>query len=592
MKETDFSMDYSMEDGKSIRKEMPYYLLAALLIAGHFAFMVYYFQPGISGPDTQGYFKQAELIADRGQTWFELESPLQYVGRHWLKADNNRYYSRYPAGFPLILAAAYKIGGPDMALLMNPLFTSLSLLGLFLICRRLMGPGWAIAAIVAMGVNPLAITHAYWGGAHAATSFFLIWGTYLLMVWSETLSPWIAFFTGLAWGIIPTIRYAETLYGLAVGVFILLHIRCGKKAVQSIATALAGASIPVLIMVINNKISLGTFRSPAYDLGFPLFSWQYFLEHAQSYIDVTLTQGAGFFAVLGLAGITTLCIQPDTRKIGLLFALLVIPITILYMSYYFQSGDRFLLPIFYIYVVAGLWFMKSIAEFHSKQALAVTAMVLILTIAYNVPGSIRIARQDKNMNMATAMVGQAASKNIESGAVVIASSSVQQQLDYLGKWHLADESYVLNTYGDDNYTFNPFTSLQKWNQQNRPVYWIGSLTEIKNQVPKEKKVEVIADIDLSQIKDDESGSRRGGMRGPGQGMPGMPGGGRGQGPGGPGMGFDRMGGPQPGGMGLPPRGMMGGPGGGRQGGGAPGSPASTPRGKLTIVKLIAQENSK
>ena len=55
-----------------------------LLVAGHFLFLALFFRPAISTPDANGYMAQARLIAREGRTDIVVESPVQYVGDHWM----------------------------------------------------------------------------------------------------------------------------------------------------------------------------------------------------------------------------------------------------------------------------------------------------------------------------------------------------------------------------------------------------------------------------------------------------------------------------------------------------------------------------
>ncbi len=604
--------------GKNTNGKQAIYLsIAVILVIGHFIFLFSHFEPGISGPDTHGYFKQAELIANHGRTWFDLDSPLQYTNFHWLKTDENRFYSRYPAGFPLILAIVYKLGGPSAAMLVNPILTSLSLLGLYLLCRLWIGGVWGLVAVLVMAINSVANVHAFWGGSHPAIAFFLIWGLYLLARWSDRPSMQLALLAGLCLGMIPTIRYAETLFGVGAGLFLVLHWNLGAKYIKTSIAAMAGASIPIFCMLINNKISLGTFTTSAYDLGHPLFTWQYFKDHAVSYIDMILSTGAGFFGPLGLLGITILCTRRETWRIGVLFAAILLPITLLYMAYYFGTGDRFLLPTFYLYAIAGVWLLKMISEFHSKGAYAATVVIVALTAVCDLPDSIRSLSRFQYSNGATATMGQAASEYIEPGSIVIAAQSIHQQLDYLGQWRLADESFLdsRNMRRMRDRSTAPLKDLDVWRTPDRSIYWIGNKDDIEDRIPEEDQYEVVAEIDLRQPEPENDSSRhermgRGGKGrnqrgGPGM-MPGGPMSGMVRGgmrPGGmrPGdMGLDNMGprGMRPGDMGpggrpgmdVRMRGMRGGRG-GRPGGGGPGGMFSVPSGKLAIVKWTRSSES-
>jgi len=147
-------------NGIQHRRKIPFTLLVFLLSIIHFVFLLAHFEPAISTPDAQGYFAQAKLIAKEGKTYLEPESILQYIGPHWLHTSENRYFTTFPPGFPAILAVIYEIFGPKATLLVNPLMVSLSLLGLFLVCRLWIGEGWALLAAALMAVNPFANEHA------------------------------------------------------------------------------------------------------------------------------------------------------------------------------------------------------------------------------------------------------------------------------------------------------------------------------------------------------------------------------------------------------------------------------------------------
>ncbi|MCK4256434.1 hypothetical protein KAX35_06075, partial [candidate division WOR-3 bacterium] len=179
------NVEITIESGTQYRRKIPFTLLALLLILVHFVFLLIFFEPAISTPDAQGYFAQARLIARQGKTYLEPESILQYIGPHWLYKGDNHYFTTFPPGFPAILAVVYKIFGPKAALLVNPLMFSLSLLGLFLLCRLWVGKGWALLAVALMAVNHFANEHALFGDSHTAIIFFLIWALFFLALWAK-----------------------------------------------------------------------------------------------------------------------------------------------------------------------------------------------------------------------------------------------------------------------------------------------------------------------------------------------------------------------------------------------------------------------
>src|SRR5947207_3390143 len=119
-------------------------LVYSLLIYNNFA-------PAITEPDDNGYFAQGTLLAQTGHTWFKPESDAQYIGMHWLVTPGEQYISRYPPGLAVVIAAVYKLFGYKASLLVNPGLSVLAQIGMFLLARRLVSTGWALAATALLG---------------------------------------------------------------------------------------------------------------------------------------------------------------------------------------------------------------------------------------------------------------------------------------------------------------------------------------------------------------------------------------------------------------------------------------------------------
>ena len=105
----------------------PLYVALAITVL-HFLWLAWHRAPAIMSPDANGYVVQARLIAEEGRTGFAASSPAQYIGMHWLRTESGVYHSRYPAGLPLLFAAAWKAGGLSAALWINPLLASATVL--------------------------------------------------------------------------------------------------------------------------------------------------------------------------------------------------------------------------------------------------------------------------------------------------------------------------------------------------------------------------------------------------------------------------------------------------------------------------------
>lgn len=495
-------------------QKFPFILFAFLLTAIHFIFLMVHFEPAISTPDAHGYFTQAKLIAKHGKTYLEPESIVQYIGPHWHHVGDNHYYTTFPPGLPTILGVVYKIFGPKAALLVNPLMASMVLLGLFLLCRLLIGEGWGLLAAALMSVNPFANEHALFGDSHTAVTFFLIWGLYFLFQWTKTKSFWWILGAGFFVGIIPTVRYPELLFCLAFAIFALFHLRHDKKFQRSLIAGLVGAAIPICILFIRNQIAFGAFWRTGYSLSREqtAFSFYHFVNNALPYLQKIMSEGCALVFGFGIIGIAVMCILKKTRKQGILFALIVVPITLLYVSYYWKPDPqsmRFLLPTFFIYTIAGLWFLYQLTKHHPPSAWAGAVVLFFITVFWGLPQSLRSMQNLKQQNAVLAHVTRAIDKNIEPGNVLITYEGISQHLDFIGKWRLVDalQKRYRNIGAQQKYEnlpeqeiFDVFShDVWQWAGNRWRIFWVAYEQEIdslRKQLPPDDKLVLIERIKI------------------------------------------------------------------------------------------------
>ncbi|MBN2288512.1 MAG: glycosyltransferase family 39 protein [Candidatus Glassbacteria bacterium] len=532
--------------------KMPVIILAALL-AAHLAFTLAFFRSAISSPDANGYFKQARLIAERQRTWFSLESPLQFVAPHWLDAGDDRYFSKYPPGLPVLLAAVYGLAGPVAALLVNPWLTVLTLLGLYLLCSRWAGRWWGLFAVAVMAVNPIVNHHTLFADSHAAASCCLVWGVYLLSAWSEDFSPSKGFAAGFLLGAIPAVRYAEAVFGLGTGLFLVLFVMQNRRALKPALTIVAGAFLPLAALALRNRLAFGAFWKTGYGLSGEQtgFGLEYFMQNSVRYLSDIMGEGAGAITVLAAAGVVLMIAGRGTRLRGILLAGLIIPSTLLYMSYYFYAGAggtawptlRFLLPTFYLYALAAAWFLREVSAGLRSGGRALAVAVLVLSVCWGLPQSAAALVMQERNNEPLAEITRVVEESVPAGSVVIAPRQVQQQLDYLGRWRLADEIYfgrkrLMPPVGETGRSGRPGpvsgmeerretleafsgpgvsglskklrAELRHWAGTDSTVYWIGDLERIRSLVGENDIIEVVAELEMPA-----SGRMSGGMSPPG-----------------------------------------------------------------------------
>ncbi|HEY7089357.1 MAG TPA: glycosyltransferase family 39 protein, partial [Tepidisphaeraceae bacterium] len=307
---------------------MPWGALGLLLIIVIYALLLSTrYAAAISEPDDNGYFAQGTLLAQTGRTWFVPESDAQYIGMHWLITPKGHYISRYPPGLAVLIGMLYLVGGYKAALLINPALSVLALVGLFLLARRLVSVGWSLCAVLLMAANPVFVHHALSGDSHMAVTFCVAWGLYLLVRWSQEGLLWQIFFAGVVLGCIPTIRYPDAIMALGFGAFVLWHAKRLPQIGRHLVAALAGAAIPIIPLLVRNQLVLGAFWKTGYSLTNEQtgFSWEYFREHALNYVTILHSGGAGMMLALGVIGITCMICMRSTRPLGVMLALVTVP---------------------------------------------------------------------------------------------------------------------------------------------------------------------------------------------------------------------------------------------------------------------------
>jgi hypothetical protein len=277
----------------------------------------------------------------------------------------------------------------------------------------------------------------------------LVWGLVFLAWWSDRGKLWQILVVGLLFGIIPTVRYPEALFALGAAVFVLWHARERRRLWLHAVVGAGGAAIPIVPLLIRNQIAFGAFYRTGYSLTNEQtgFGWEYFREHFVGYIRSLNSDGVGLLFALGAVGIVLMCADRRSRRYGVLLALLVVPVTLLYMAYYWGAGMgggmagtmRFLVPTFVCYGVAGTWLLAHVTRPSSTALKASVALVvLVLQFIWGGLSSNAEGRQLRYEKQVLARVTDALEEHIERGDVVIADQQLLQHLDFVRHWRLVD----------------------------------------------------------------------------------------------------------------------------------------------------------
>ncbi len=439
---------------------------AALLIVVltlYALFLLSRFAPAITSPDANGYYAQGSVLATTGRTWFRAESDCQYVGVHWLEMPDGRLVSRYPPGLAVVIALVFKTLGYKVCVLLNPALAVLALWGLYLVLRRLAGPWWALAGVVLLAINPVFSVHAISEDAHMPVTCLLVWGLVFLLRWSEHGRLVDAFVAGLFFGAVPAVRYPEAIFGVAVVVFLVWEglarrtsengdsppnkkgtVPIFRPAWRAWLAAAAGAALPLAPLLIYNHLLFGAFWRTGYALtgeqsGFGL---GYFWQHFISYVRQIQGDGLGMVFALGVVGMIFMAFDRRRRAFAVTLALLAFPAMLLYMFYYWDMpSQRFLLPTYPCYLVAGVWLMAHLTAGRSRALAAVlVAAVFALQVAQGGVYGFVWTRDLGYQKEVLARVTDALEATARRGDVVISDPQVLQHLDFVRRWKLGDLS--------------------------------------------------------------------------------------------------------------------------------------------------------
>lgn len=130
--------------------------------------------------------------------------------------------------YPVLMALAWTFGGVRAALLVNPLLNVVSIMALFLWARRWVRPAWALAAALALALNPAQVWQARFGTSELLLQVLLLGGLVLLgrRGSGAPAYPWRdAVLAGAALGLALLARYDAVLFVLPLALVLLTALR-------------------------------------------------------------------------------------------------------------------------------------------------------------------------------------------------------------------------------------------------------------------------------------------------------------------------------------------------------------------------------
>jgi len=438
-------------------------LLLVLLLGGYLVWVFSHFLPIAVGPDAGGLFVQARLLATELTTGFRPDSPLQFLGSHWIETLDGDFHSRYPPGYPLVMALAYALGGPGAPFFLNPILATVVVGLTYLVGRRWLGRGWAFGAAALVAVLPILNRLALHGDAHLAVTALLLGSVALLFRWEDRPSNRWAFAAGLSFGLLPWVRYPEAVVGL--GVLAFFGIRrwglpgrpadasdeLGGSRSGGFLPAALGAAVPLLILGGYNAWAYGAPWRTGY--GFTneqmAFGPGNLVANLPTYMGAMVGGETGILVILGLVGMLWMVGRPRDRARGGLLLVSSASLTLLYGAYYWGAQEeaeltlRYFMSTLPLFALGAAWMARTLPL--RRVSLTLLALVVVLYGSRAIPGSAQALIQEWVGIARGQAVVEATVEAVPPGAILVARREVQDMLDYFGRWRLVDDRMMPGT---------------------------------------------------------------------------------------------------------------------------------------------------
>ena len=405
-----------------------------------------------------------------------------------------------------------------------------------------------------MAFNPMVNYQALSADSHAATAFFLIWAVYFAVKWQKSDRLIWIFTAGIFLGYIPLVRYAEALFAVGFLLFFLLNLPQTRKPIMSAAVGLTGFLIPFLCLMIRNQAAFGAFWKTGYSLTGEqtAFSLANIAQYAGAYFTNLMTIGGGLLLALGILGLVLMIINRRNRKQGLFLLALIVPVTLLYMAYYFPPHElsvpslRFLYPVIYLITISAVWFLKRITESKLEGVRVAIAVLVIFNCGWALNRTLQTIAPLKKTDDTLKQVTDILENEIEPGSIVLSQSMLLQHLDFIGKWKLGAINSrpggpLDNNEKENRNSVSPMQHRQhksymdldgnlntdeirndliKWAGNGNNIYYIGSRGGLDQLAGVASSVDIVKKLDLKMpsmfagMRPGGMGMQRGGNGGP------------------------------------------------------------------------------
>jgi 4-amino-4-deoxy-L-arabinose transferase-like glycosyltransferase len=394
------------------------------------------------------------LIAQNGSPALYVRSqdgaspdPFLFVGAMWVGTDfgteRERYYPKYPSGFPALVALAIHLGGPDAAYWVNPLCTAIALLSVFLLVRFAAGSFSAFLGTVVFASSPMTFGLAGISNSHASALLCVTTGMCALLRWWRDGGIARAAAAGIFFGLAATIRYTEMLLLLPIVAAIVLRPRNARQRLVESAALLSFWLLPIATLLCFNLRTIGKwtgYDSTHESTGFAL---RYFMQNWHVMLQELNARGAFFVLPLALVGMISLFGQ--RWRLAVILTVWAVPGALVYTFYYWAPENiglgylRFFLTILPALTVFAFTFLSRLAP---RPAILATALVAALSVIVSARIALPAAEDDQSLRIALSATTQGALRTIRqvpADSLVFARDRVLlHQLQFSSRFRIYD----------------------------------------------------------------------------------------------------------------------------------------------------------
>lgn len=234
---------------------VPPVFIAALLVH------VYVLQGFANSGDEYAYLWQATAFSE-GRVTAESPQPAAAFQQQHLGDAGNVRFSRFPPGWPLLLALGVRAGFPGI---INPLLAALALAGIYRLACSWAGARPAALGVLVAGTSPFFLLNA--GSYHSHPScLFALTGLALSLAWAvERPGVRPLLLGGASFGLAVLIRpYTALLIGLpliiGLGLPIIKNLVAGQRNPwQAGAWFVAGGMPAIVVLLVVNMAATGSW---------------------------------------------------------------------------------------------------------------------------------------------------------------------------------------------------------------------------------------------------------------------------------------------------------------------------------------------